>query len=62
MDIPDSMLTGKEVCRVLNIGRTTFFKIKKEPTFPKPRVFSKRIFRWLRSEVLAYRELRITRE
>ena len=51
------ILTGKEVQQLLDISRTTLWKLRKERGFPSTRVG--RGYRYLRSEVMAWlKELR----
>lgn len=52
----DPFVTIQAVCAMLGLGQTTIYeKLKRDPSFPKPKRVTSRANRWLQSEVLAWR-------
>ncbi len=54
-DLPmsESVMTAKEACEYLHIGRTTFYRMIEEGRIPPGKKISKRSVRWLRSWIEA---------
>lgn len=53
-------LTQKDLCRSLDVSRTTFWRLRKEEGFPKPVHLVGRVWRWKDSEVKEWMEQRRT--
>jgi predicted DNA-binding transcriptional regulator AlpA len=51
IDTESLLLYPKGVQRLLGIGATKFYKIVKEPTFPKPRILQNGRSVYIRSEI-----------
>ncbi len=49
----EGVMTAKEACEYLHIGRTTFYRMIEEGRIPPGRKISKRSVRWLRSWIEA---------
>lgn len=50
--------TQKELCRLLDVSRTTLWRLRKEEGFPKPVHLVGKVWRWKEAEVLAWIEQR----
>lgn len=49
------LLTRKQVCQRLSIGLSTLRKLRiSDPAFPKPRILSRTMLRWVDSDIDAY--------